>query len=185
MPACGLMESHETPPSEFKTAQEISQNFSGPRVLIELFPVYLSNGMPYVLIPGGEESWQFPMPGSRPAHELVKSELSAYNLEGEIIHSTSWRQDREKLLITYLAVVRKPEKIPAGWEAFPVAATGLVRGGTTSPPENIPAGAVIHHAFQHLAWLFQTDPVVRKTLAESWEETLRPFQAQPARSLGD
>jgi hypothetical protein len=137
------------------------------------------------MVPGGEESWQFPMPVSKPAHELVHQELSALALVPEVIHSTSWRQEREKLLITYLAVVRKPENTPDGYDGFPVAASGLVRGEATAAPASIPTHAVIHHAFQHLAWLFQTDPVVGATLAGNWDEILRPFQAQPARSLGD
>lgn len=183
MPACGTRQGNETSSSELKTAEDISQNLSGPRVFIELFPVYLSGGRPFVLIPGEEESWQFPLPESRQAHDLVQGELSALALEPVVIHSTSWRQDREKLLITYLAVILKPESTPDGYDAFSVAPSGLVRGKATAAPYSIPTQAVIHHALQHLAWLFQTDPVIRENLAGNWNEILRDFQAKPAANL--
>ena len=161
--ACGPGESRERPSSELKPDAEVSETVSGPAVFLEVFPVYLSGGELFVLVPGGEESWQFPMPGSGPAHDLVRRELISNALEPEIIHSTSWRQDRQKLIITYLVVIRYPGKTPEEFETFPVVQSGIVRGGATSPPRNIPTQAVINHAFQHLAWLLQTDPVVRET----------------------
>ena len=183
--ACGPGESRERPSSELKADAETSETATGPSVFLEVFPVYLSGGKPFVLVPGGEESWQFPMLNSGPAHDLVRNRLLAYSLEPEIIHSTSWRQDRQKLIITYLVVIRDPAKTSEGFETFPVVKSGIVRGGATSPPRNIPTQAVINHAFQHLAWLLQTDPVVRETLAEDWEKVLQTFQPQPARSFDD
>ncbi len=181
--ACGPGENKENPSTELKSETEASETVSAPRVFIEVFPVFLSGGEPFVLVPGGKESWQFPMLGSGPAHDLVRNRLISNSVEPEIIHSTSWRQDDQKLIITYLVVIRDPAKTPEGFETFPVVQSGIVRGGATSPPRNIPTQAVINHAFQHLAWLLQTDPVVHETLVENWEVILKPFQAQPARAF--
>ena len=181
--ACGPGESRERQSPELKADSETHESVAGPAVFVEVFPVFLSGGEPFVLVPDGEESWQFPMLNSGPAHDLVRNMLVSGSLKPEIIHSTSWRQDRQKLIITYLVVIRDPGKTPEGFETFPVVQSGIVRGGATSPPRNIPTQAVINHAFQHLAWLLQTDPVVHETLVEEWKEVLQPFQPQPARSF--
>lgn len=181
--ACGTRESRETPSSNVKSVVEPSDTLSGPTVSLEVFPVFLSEGRPYVLVPRDTQSWQFPLQNSGHAHDLVRCTLVSNTLEPEVIHSTSWRQNREKLLITYLVVVHNPEKIPKGFNALPAVQSGLVRGEATAPPQNIPTQAVIHHAFQHLAWLYQTDAIIRDTLSESWREVLRPFQPQPFKSF--
>ncbi len=179
----GEGENHKAGSSAVKSGDEISEDLSAPSLTLEAFPVYLSGGELFVLIPDGDDSWQFPFSGSRQGHEIVGQKLIDKTLEPVVIHSTSWRQDGEKLLITYLAVVREPENTPDGYDAFPVAPSGLVRGKATAAPDSIPTQAVIHHALQHLAWLFQTDPVVRENLAGNWNEILRPFQAKPATNL--
>ena len=162
-----------------QSAEESPGTIAEPKVLLEVFPIYLSEGKPYVLIPRDQESWQFPLRISEPANDLVLGRLVSIPLEPEVVHSTSWRQDHENLLLTYIAVVRHPKKIPRGFKALPVGHPGIARGGATSPPPNIPTEAVIHHALQHLAWIYQTDPVIKDTLPDSWKEALKHSSRSP------
>jgi hypothetical protein len=183
VPACGTREEKETVTPALQSAEKSPETIAKPTVLLEVFPIYLSEGKPYVLIPRDQESWQLPLRISEKASDLVLGRLGSTPLEAEVIHSTSWRQDHENLLLTYIAVVRQPEKIPGGFKSLPVGHPGISRGGATSPPQNIPTEAVIHHALQHLAWIYQTDPVIKDTLPDSWGEALKPFQPKPAMSL--
>jgi hypothetical protein len=74
-----------------------------------------------------------------------------------LLHSTSWRFQRDRVVLTYAAL---PDPDPAG--AVPVPADG----GATSDdplapaPARIRAGDIAAHACRHLAYLRHTDPVV-------------------------
>ena len=178
--ACGAKEGREDAVPENQSTGAPAETTNGPAVLLEVFPVFLSGNGPVVLIPSDKGSWTFPFLRSGHAHTLVQNRLASITLKPEVIHSTSWRQDRENLLITYLAVVQNPGEIPEEFHAVPVRQSGIVRGGAASPPPDIPTEAVINHAFQHLAWLYQTDASVREALMVSWKKELQPFQPKPA-----
>ena len=171
----GEGENHKAGSSAVKSGDEISEDLSAPLLTLEAFPVYLSGGELFVLIPDGDDSWQFPFSGSRQGHEIVGQKLIDKTLEPVIIHSTSWRQEENTLFLTYLAVLKNPRETPEGFTASTVAPSVLARGGATSPPELIPSRAVISHALQHLAWLFQTDSAVREALPDGWGESLKDF----------
>ena len=181
--ACGAQERKENAVSETQTTGVLDETTNGPAVLLEVFPVFLSGKGPVVLIPSDKGSWTFPLLRSGHAHILVQNKLASITLKPEVIHSTSWRQDKENLLLTYLAIVQNPGEIPEGFNAVPVRQSGIVRGGAASPPPDIPTEAVINHAFQHLAWLYQTDASVREALMGSWKKELQPFQPKPAMSF--
>jgi hypothetical protein len=74
-----------------------------------------------------------------------------------LLHSTSWRFHRNRVVLTYAAL---PDPDPRG--AAPVPAGG----GATSDdplaptPGRITAGDVAVHACRHLAYLRHTDPLV-------------------------
>ena len=74
-----------------------------------------------------------------------------------LLHSTSWRFQRDRVVLTYAAL---PDPDPAA--AVPVPADG----GATSDdplapaPARIRAGDIAAHACRHLAYLRHTDPLV-------------------------
>ena len=183
--ACGNPDIQAGLPPGVQPTPDPSITQPGPEVFLEVFPVFLSQGEPFVLIPENRDSWQFAMLAAPHAHAQVESRLSAGNLEAEIIHSTSWRQDKRNLVLTYLSVITNPEKIPEKFTVVPVEQSGIVRSGATTPPPEIPTKAVIHHAFQHLAWLYQTDTEIREVLGIDWQTILRGYEIQPAKIIDD
>jgi len=176
--ACGQLDIEDN-----RTVEKTDAGQSGPSVTLEIFPAFISNNRIHILIPEEQDSWQFAMTAAPHANQQAKEKLSARGLEAKIVHSTSWRQDRSQLVITYLAVINQPEQVPDGFRNLTFENSGMVRGGATTPPPEIPAGAVISHALRHLAWLYQTDPAVRDELSQSWAEALRDYQPQPAGSV--
>lgn len=156
---------------------------SGPTVFVEIFPVFLDKPGILALVPNNSKTWQIPLPAAGHAHGHVEKELGDRGVEAEIIHSTSWRQDGEKVVLTFLAVIRPPEEMPKGCRAMPVARSELAHSGAKTPPPEIPSGAVLTHALQHLSWLYETDSAVRETLSSDWSKILESFQPKPAMSM--
>jgi len=89
---------------------------------------------------------------------------------GAVLHSTSWRFEREAVVLTYAAL---PDPAPQPGAAR-VAVDRMVSGGAAlapSPPAVDP-DAVAAHAARHLALLVGTDPVVAEAAAlqpEIWD----------------
>ena len=54
-----------------------------------------------------------------------------------MLHSTSWRQAGEEVVLTYLAVVTPPSQPPASWVVVPMMRAELARGDATAPPSAI------------------------------------------------
>jgi len=158
---------------------------SGPTVFVEIFPVFLNESGILALVPNHSKTWQIPLPAAGHAHGHVEEELGDRGVEAEIIHSTSWRQDGEKVVLTFLAVIRPPEEMPKGWSVMPVARSELAHSGAKTPPPEIPSGAVLTHALQHLSWLYETDLTVRENLSTGWEGILASFRPMPAMSMDD
>jgi hypothetical protein len=86
-----------------------------------------------------------------------------------LLHSTSWRYERRRIVLTYVALPDRPG----------TAATAPVRSPIASSLDPLrPAPAAVRpdevaaHACRHLAFLSATDPVVRQVaseLPELWE----------------
>jgi hypothetical protein len=78
--------------------------------------------------------------------------------DGRMLHSTSWRFDAGRIVLTYAAL---PDPHPATATALvdpPTAAAGT--GPTTPSPATTTAADIVSHACRHLAFLHHTDPVV-------------------------
>ena len=99
------------------------------------------------------------------------------------MHSTSWRHDRGRLVLTYLAALEDPGDPPEGFEAAPVRRADLARGSATGPPPAIGVEAVVEHALRHLAWLLGDDPAIRRTLGPEWSRLLATYQPEPFRAI--
>ncbi|GGM71145.1 hypothetical protein ACFFX1_23550 [Dactylosporangium sucinum] len=80
-----------------------------------------------------------------------------------ILHSTSWRFDAGRVVLTYVAVL---DGVPDA-DAVPLVSRELAHSGdprAPSPP-HVAADAVVAHALRHLAWLRDTDEIVAAALA--------------------
>jgi hypothetical protein len=126
-------------------------------------------------------------------HRTVASELAspsdvddhALALSGglasdAVLHSTSWRQEQGRLVLTYAAL---PDPNPAA-PAQSLVAPSVVAGSTSlrPSPDVLHAHHVAAHAVRHLADLAERDPVVTAAAAQQpqlWAEVTRTARRTP------
>ena len=150
---------------------------------LEVLPVALTDGGLYWMKPVHADSLRVGLgPASKP-HDTVLDVLKWYPLEPIVVHSTSWRHEDGRVILTYVAAVKAPASLPAdSLVALPVRRAELARGSATAAPQSIGIEAVLEHAMRHLSWLVADDPAVMATLA-SWKNVLTGFQPEPFRAL--
>jgi hypothetical protein len=110
--------------------------------------------------------------------------LKWYPLVPLVVHSTSWRAEQGRIILTYVAAVQPPGKLPPdSLDIRPVARAEIARGGAMAPPTAIGVEAVLEHALRHLSWLVLDDPAIESALAD-WRPQLADFTPEPFRALG-
>lgn len=150
---------------------------------LELLPVCMSDGNLFWLKPVHADSLRAGLNPSAAPAEVVLDVLRWYPLEPIVVHSTSWRLEQGRVILTYAAVVEDPADLPSGsLIRLPVQRAELARGDATSAPKTISVAAVLEHALRHLSWLVRDDPGVAKAL-EGWEHALASFVPEPFRPL--
>jgi class 3 adenylate cyclase/CRP-like cAMP-binding protein len=155
---------------------------AGP--MIEILPVFLKDGEIWCVHPANGSSLQVGGDGSRHPGEAVVAELGKYGVRPAAVHSTSWRFERGRLVVTYLAVLEEPVPSGTGLNVSEVRRRELARGTATGPPPEIEIDHVIEHALRHLAWLSRDDPVIKDLLHGGWLQALEAYEPEPFRSLG-
>ena len=148
----------------------------------EILAVRLAAGAIHLLRPIGSTSWLVDSVPGRSAGELVGAALAAVGLRSAIVHSTSWRQEAGRLVLTYLAVLAEPAAAP-GFEDTAIARIDLARGGTHGAPAAIDVAQVVEHGLRHLSWLSQDDPVIGPALTSEWLKMVAEYQPEPFRAL--
>ena len=116
--------------------------------------------------------------------EVVLAAARRYGLVPLLVHSTSWRHEEGRLILTYVVAVRRPT--PALDEHLadePVVRADLARGDAMGPPPEIGVAQVLEHARRHLAWLVKDDVAVRKALPD-WVAFLNGYEPEPFRAFG-
>jgi hypothetical protein len=154
-----------------------------PAVELEILPLLLSGSGPALLHPRGKPSWLIPCAAAPHPNQQVATALETLGKRPRVIHSTSWRFEGGRLTLTYVALLEREGKLPAGFEARSVKGPAIARGTALKPPPRIPIGAVLGHALRHLAWLARDDEAVRRGLPPGWEAALRPFRPAPFSQL--
>ena len=151
---------------------------------LEIFAVGLRGGALFWLKPLHAESLRVGLPIAAKPGEVVLDVMTWYPLVPRVVHSTSWRQEESRMILTYIAVVEPPDRLPPhSLVELPVARTELARGDAMGPPKAIAVAAVIEHALRHLSWLIRDDLAIAEALAD-WATILAPYQPEPFRSLG-
>lgn len=151
---------------------------------LEVLPLFLHQGTIGWIKPAHAESLRIGMPPSAKPGEVVLQVVAGYDATPIVVHSTSWRHEEGRVILTYVAAVEPPIGLPRDVaELVEVGHAELARGGATAPPAGIGVQQVIEHALRHLSWLVQDDEVVGRELA-SWSEVLRTYQPEPFRALG-
>ena len=164
------------------SVQRLSAAEGRSRPAYEILPLYLADGSAWLMRPETSASMQVEAAaGALPADAVVAS-LAAVSLNAEIVHSTSWRYEGGRLVLTYLAVL--PQVVKAnGFEAVPVVRAELARGTAKGAPTEIGVGQVVEHGLRHLCWLSKDDPVIREALPGEWLKLVDAYQPEPFRAL--
>ena len=151
---------------------------------LEILPVGLRDGALFWLRPVHAQSLRVGISKSQQPSEVVLEVAAWYPFTALVVHSTSWRYEENRILLTYVVVVKLPHRLPPGsLEVVPLERSALARGSTKGPPEGITMEAVLEHAIRHLAWLSGDDPAVAAALAD-WAPVLRQYEPEPFRALG-
>jgi hypothetical protein len=152
--------------------------------LLEILPVTIASGPIHSLRPCDATSWQLACPPGADPGPVVVEALRARGLRPSVVHSTSWRHQEGRLVLTFLAVLAVPTTSAGGLVALPVRPQPLARGGALTAPASLDVEQVLHHALRHLAWLQREDPEIAVTLDPAWAAPLgayapEPFHARP------
>jgi hypothetical protein len=150
---------------------------------LEVLPVVLRDGRLCWLKPVHADSLRVGLAATAKPADVVLGVLGWYPLEPVVVHSTSWRHEEGRVILTYIAVVAPPRELPAdSLVELPVGRAELARGEAMAAPKAIGVEAVLEHALRHLAWLVKDDPAVMQALA-TWKDALAAFQPEPFRAL--
>lgn len=126
---------------------------------------------------------EWPQAGS--PNTAVTRAARGIGLRPLVVHSTSWREDRGTLVLTYLVVVKRPRTLQASLEPLAIAPKSVALGDALTPPAVLSMHDVAVHALRHLAWLHGSDNCVRTVLNGGWARALTPFQPLPFLALAD
>jgi len=153
----------------------------GP-VQAEVFVVLLRDGSIELTGPCGRAPWMLEL-GAR-AHPLEVVDRIIRDVIGApvVVHSTSWRRDRDAVILTFLVVIAA--QVVEAMATAPVWRMDLARSAATTAPREIAHDQVLEHALRHLAWLIRDDPAVRQVLPSAWRTVLDDYVPEPFRTMG-
>ena len=154
---------------------------SGP-VQAEVFVVWLNGDHLELTGPCGAAPWILELGSADHPVEVVERIVRDVVGEPRLVHSTSWRRDRNSVLLSFIVVI-DPDLVDR-MESTPIGRAELARSAATAAPLVIDHEQVIEHGLRHLAWLAIDDPVVAAELPEPWQTILSGYVPEPFRSLG-
>lgn len=129
--------------------------------------------------PCGPDPWLIETDRSEHPLDAVRRIVEGAVGEPILLHSTSWRFDRQSVILTFVVVL--PD--PGAMDSRAVDRAELARSTQTSAPSAIVAGQVLEHAIRHLAWLAAEDAVVGDALDRGWHDILSRYVPEPFRQL--
>lgn len=153
----------------------------GP-VQAEVFVVWLNGDRIELTGPCGAAPWIIELGPSDHPVEVVDRIVADVLGPPRLVHSTSWRRDREAVILSFVVVI-DPQAVE-GMESTPIERAALARSEVREAPSAIGYRQVVEHGLRHLAWLAQDDPVVRAELAGDWRTVLAGYVPEPFRSIG-
>ena len=150
---------------------------------LEVLPVGLRDGTLFWLRPVHAPSLRVGISASAEPSQIVIDVVAWYPLLPRVVHSTSWRYDEGRIVLTYVVVIDPPQHLPPhSLELLPVTRSDLARGSSMAPAESITVDAVLEHAVRHLAWLSREDPAIGTVLVD-WSEALKGYLPEPFQAL--
>jgi hypothetical protein len=157
----------------------IPLDVEGP-VTAEMLVVAMTEDGPVLTGPCGSAPWLIET--DRDDHPLATARRIATDALPDLLllHSTSWRFERNAVILTFMAVVGS---IPEWMERRTIGRSDLARGSATSAPNEIDFGSVLEHGLRHLAWLAREDEIVGEVLDARWQAFLAGFIPEPFQQL--
>ena len=149
---------------------------------LEALFVFLADDGAHVLRPVHADSLRIGWPTDRQPGDLVVEAAERYGLTPLLAHSTSWRHESGRLILTYVVAVERLSSVSHHLVDEPVTRAELARGDALSPPPAIGVAQVVEQAFRHLAWLVRDDPAVGEALG-SWVPFLEAYVPEPFRAF--
>ncbi|HEX9035640.1 MAG TPA: hypothetical protein VF808_01465 [Ktedonobacterales bacterium] len=151
---------------------------------LEILTVEVVDGEIRWLKPIHADSLRVGLPISGKPGEVVVGVMSWFPLTPRVAHSTSWRYEEGRVILTYIVVVEPPESLaPNSLVVIPVVRANIARGEAMAPPTAIDVNAVLEHALRHLAWLVKDDATIAAALPD-WLAVLSAYTPEPFRALG-
>jgi hypothetical protein len=153
----------------------------GP-VQAEVFVLWLNGDRLELTGPCGAAPWIIEMGATDHPVEVVDRIFRDTVGAPRVIHSTSWRRDRNAVVLSFVAVIDRD--LVDGMDSAPIGRAELARSEATVAPRHIAHEQVVEHGLRHLAWLAQDDPVVAAELPIGWRAVLAGYVPEPFRTLG-
>ncbi len=153
----------------------------GP-VQAEVFVVWLAGDHLELTGPCGPAPWIIEIREAEHPVEVVERIVRDVIGDPLLIHSTSWRRDRDAVILSFVVVI-DPARV-GDMKSAPIGRAELARGEATAAPHSIAQAQVVEHGLRHMAWLVRDDPVVRAELPVGWWSALEAYVAEPFRNLG-
>ncbi len=150
---------------------------------LEALFVYLADDGAHHLRPIHASSLRVGWPAQRQPGDIVAVAAGRYGLVPLLVHSTSWRFEDGRIVLTYVVAVERPGDLNENLIDEPVSRADLARGDAMGPPPEIGVSQVIEHAFRHLSWLVKDDDAVRTALPD-WVAFLGAYEPEPFRAFG-
>jgi hypothetical protein len=157
----------------------IPLDVEGP-VTAEVLVVAMTDDGPVLTGPCGPAPWL--IEAGRDDHPLdtARRIATAALTDLVLLHSTSWRFERNAVILTFLAVVGA---VPDGMGRKAIMRADLARGSATSAPPTIGFESVLEHGLRHLAWLAREDVIVGDALDAKWHGYLADLLPEPFQQL--
>jgi hypothetical protein len=153
----------------------------GP-VQAEIFVVWLAGDHLELTGPCGPAPWLLELgPTDHPVEVVTRIVRGAIG-DPLLVHSTSWRRDREAVILSFVVVI--DGSLVGSMTSLPIGRSELARGEATAAPHAIAAAQVVEHGLRHMAWLAKDDPVVAAELPAGWRDLLADYVPEPFRNLG-
>jgi hypothetical protein len=152
----------------------------GP-VQAEVFVLFLDGGRPSLTGPCGAAPWYLEVDADEDPMAVVVRAVRRVLGTPLVVHSTSWRRDRDAVVLSFVAVI--DAALVGDLASAAVDRTELARGGAAASPAAIATGQIIEHGLRHLAWLVRDDPAVAERLAVQWRAALEGYVPEPFRHL--
>jgi hypothetical protein len=153
----------------------------GP-VQAEVFVVWLHDGSVELTGPCGSDPWLLEVGANEHPVDVVSRLVREVIGEPILVHSTSWRRDRDAVILSFVVVITR--ELVGTMASAPIDRAELARSGATAAPASIATTQVVEHGLRHLAWLVRDDPVVAAELDPAWAAALDTYVPEPFRALG-